>query len=421
MDTTSISAAALILLLALGTGSLLARLDDAAPRRHRFETLDGMRGLLALGVFLCHSFAWHGFAHGQGWHDPANRLFLYLGQPVVLLFFMLTAFLFVGRLLEAKGREIDWLQLYVSRVLRLTPTYMLAMALLFTIVAIVTHLRIDGAGTGVVFRSWTDIFSAALAWIGFSMLGTPAIDAYMNTPLIMAGVTWSLPYEWTFYLLLPVLAIPLRIRLPLGAVLIGAAGLFWVLAWQPPAWRLAPFAGGMVAAVLVRLPRAARWASSRLAAVLAMGAFFGVVALAPTIFAPLPMAAFSFVFFVIAGGNDLFGLLRLPGARMLGKVSYSVYLLHGMVLYTFFMLVVGTNRAQAWSPIEHWLAIACLTLVVLCLAWLSQRWIEQPAIDAVPRLAQWIRSLVTTSRRAGAELASGRPAAGGQRDDRALD
>jgi len=72
------------------------------PRRH--AALQGFRGLLAFGVFMHHSFIWSRYARGHGWLDAA--LFHQFGESRVVLFYMLTATLFYGRLLDARGRVL---------------------------------------------------------------------------------------------------------------------------------------------------------------------------------------------------------------------------------------------------------------------------------------------------------------------------
>ena len=180
---------------ALLAGWLPARAD--APVRNpprgpgHHAPLQGFRGLLAFGVFMHHSFIWSRYGRGQGWVDA--DVWHQFGESRVVLFFMLTATLFYGRLLDARGRNLDWLKLYVSRLLRLTPAYWLAMGLMFAAVAYATVHHIDGAGGSIIAFSWSDILVQCLAWLGFSILGMPSIDGYFATPTVTAVVTWTLP------------------------------------------------------------------------------------------------------------------------------------------------------------------------------------------------------------------------------------
>jgi peptidoglycan/LPS O-acetylase OafA/YrhL len=400
--TLSALAAPVLVLEALAIAALLARRDPAlasASASHRFATLDGLRGLLALCVVLHHAFVWFHYAHGQGWQADDSRLFLHFGQTGVALFFMLTAFLFVGRVLDARARgDVDWLQFYVSRVLRLTPAYWLAMVLMLGVLALATTWHVDGAGDGVVQRGWPDIVSASAVWFGFTMLGRPAIDAYLNTPSITAAVTWSLAYEWSFYLVLPLVAVLLRAsaRMPAWALLVGLGGALWIgisdlrlaLAW--------PFLGGGVAALLVRQPRFVAFAQGRLAGAIAVAALVSVVLFAAGGNDPLALVGSTLAFSLVAGGNSLSGLLTLRAARALGAMGYSLYLLHGIVLYTLWMLVLGVERTSALTPFQHWAIVAAVLPPMLLLSHASWRWVELPAIRAVPGVVARLRRASAT-------------------------
>ena len=382
-----------VYLISSAVGGVVARRTGLPPLAGREDTLDGLRGLLAIGVFLCHAFAWYGVIHHEGWHDARIPLFLHLGQSTVAMFFMLTAYLFFGRLLNARERPVDWLHLYVSRVLRLAPAYVLAIVLMIGVVAWVTLLRIDGAGEGIVLRNWSDIAYSVAIWLGFSMLGTPPIDAYMNTSMIVAGVTWSLPFEWVFYCALPLLALPLRVRMPAALLVLGGCDVLWIGAWQPwSRWPYWFFLGGMAAALLARSPAFVRWARGPLASVVVLAVLAAVVAWCPTPFAAIPTVLLTLAFSVLASGNAMFGVLHRAGPRMLGRVAYSIYLLHGLMLYVVFMILVGLHRAAAWPDAVFWSVVVALSAVLVVLASAAFHLVELPGLRAVPHCVAGIRS-----------------------------
>jgi len=295
---------------------------------------------------------------------------------------------------SGKAHPIDWPRLYVSRVLRLTPLYWLAMCAMFGVLAFVTWQHIDGAGDGIVQREWSDILPAAGIWLGFCMLGEPAIDAYLNTPLIVAGVVWSMPFEWTFYLLLPIVALLLRKPLPTWALGLGLAGLLWVGLWQgqPAAIVATPFLGGLVAVAAARSARVRAWACSTAGACVAIASLAALVTLCDAPFGVAPLLLQTIAFCVIASGNDLFGLLTSRAARTLGALSYGVYLFHGIVLYLTFMVIVGMPRATTFAPWLHWCVVAVALTVLLGLAHVAHRRVELPAMRAVGPLMARLRA-----------------------------
>lgn len=76
----------------------------------RVVTLDGLRGYLAICVFIHHATIWPEFLRTGIWQLPASRLLTNLGQASVAMFFMLTSFLFFSRMLD-RQRPVDWLRL----------------------------------------------------------------------------------------------------------------------------------------------------------------------------------------------------------------------------------------------------------------------------------------------------------------------
>ena len=79
-------------------------LDHAPEQGARYAAVDGLRGFLALGVFLTHLFLTHRFIETGLWEPPTSRLYALLGAVGVSAFFMLTGFLFWGKLLRSRGR-----------------------------------------------------------------------------------------------------------------------------------------------------------------------------------------------------------------------------------------------------------------------------------------------------------------------------
>ena len=376
-------------------GALLARLLPAPgaspPPRAPLNALTGLRGLLAFGVFVHHAVIWNQYAHHRLWRDSEG--FRQFGESRVVLFFMLATTLFYGRLIDARGGNLDWLKLYVSRLLRLGPAYWMAMGLMIATIAWATLHQIDRAGTAIALRSWTDILDSCAVWLGFSMLGMPAIDGYMNTPVVTAAVTWTLPYEITFYMLLPLLALPLRVKMPATTLGLGLGAAIWLAAWAPDPMLCLPFVGGMAVALLVRVPAVLPLLRHRASAAAAMAAMTAVIFLFPSAHALVPMLLLAFAMAVVAADNDLFGILRWRAPQALGRWAYSLYLLHGIVLYAVFMLLIGAQRAARLTRLEYVGMIVAITPVVLACAWASQRWIETPPMRAVPAVVGALRRL----------------------------
>ena len=95
-------------------------------------------------------------------------------------------------------------------------------------------------------------------------------------------------------------------------------------------------------------------------------------------------------FAIITAGNTLGGLLAWPASRLVGEITYSVYLLHGLVLFAVFHFLIGPARAASYTAFEHWLVIfACVPLTVLVCCG-TFRWIEAPAMHRTGAVSRWL-------------------------------
>jgi peptidoglycan/LPS O-acetylase OafA/YrhL len=367
------------------SGMLKMRHQGGSANADRYASIDGLRGYLAFFVFLHHAAIWFFYLRTGSWQVPPSNFYTQLGQASVVLFFMITGFLFFSKLLDARKKNIDWEKLYVSRVLRLTPLYLVSMVAFLFIVAVLSDWQLKDPSSRIA--------KDAIRWLGFTILGTPKINGIDDAFIILAGVTWSLPYEWFFYFSLPVLSLLTGGRPSLVFRLIGVASLVAFLLWQPLPYHVLPFLGGMLAALGVRVERLRRRALGPEAGLIASLALFTAYAGFPTAYAFMPQCLLGLAFFVIACGSTLFGMLRTRGARALGELTYSVYLLHGILLFVFFRFIVGIDAARMMSPSAHWAAIIAMTPVLLGMCWLSYHLIELPAMRAADRVTRLLQSV----------------------------
>jgi peptidoglycan/LPS O-acetylase OafA/YrhL len=378
MSATSPLGALGALAIALLTVVLLQQRFGAPPAEsRRFSSLDGLRGFAAFLVYLHHSAAWYVFARTGVWAVPATRLYAHFGRSSVAIFFMITGFLFWSKLIDGRARPIDWRRLYRSRVLRLAPLFVVFVALLWASALATSGLRLRESAARAALQT--------IQWLTFTIAGMP--DLNFAPTSIIGGAAWSLPYEWWFYLTLPVGAVLMRLRLAAGWLALGVAGMIGGVWWISSAgsWPVvAAFLGGIAAAFLVGRPAVCRAARHPAASVIGIAAIAAVTRF-PNVATPAPLLLLSLAFAIITCGNTMFGVLVWPAARGLGEMGYSVYLLHGLVLFAVFGLILGTDRTAALSLAGHWLVVyACVPLVVV-VSYTTFRLIEAPAMASVDR------------------------------------
>jgi peptidoglycan/LPS O-acetylase OafA/YrhL len=90
-------------------------------------------------------------------------------------------------------------------------------------------------------------------------------------------------------------------------------------------------------------------------------------------------------FYLVCSGATLFGLLTTTPAHRLGNISYSLYLMQGLVLTVVFSNASIRTFAMA-SPLEYWvIGVVCACVLLLGSA-LSYVFIERPGIALGKRL-----------------------------------
>lgn len=397
MDPVSSLPLLVIVLVALATAVVIARVSGAPPAQGRFTSVDGLRGYLALCVFGHHSAIWYFYLRSGLWEHPQSNLYTHCGQSSVALFFMITGFLFFSKLLNARTKGIDFGRLLLGRVMRLTPLYWLAILILFSIVGILSG--------GELRQPLVKLGWRVVRWLGFTILDAPDVNFVRHTYVIIAGVTWSLAYEWFFYLSLPVIGLLLGVKVQRRYLALGLANLVALAFWGPNLHHLSCFLGGIVAAYLVRVERFRGFAASHLASVIVLGLVVCVVAVFPTAYGAIPLTLLSCAFALIAGGTTLFGVLSHAVSRTLGELTYGLYLLHGLFLFVTFTFVVPRSQGKQLDPSTHWLIAVGLTPLLVLTSYAAFRFVERPALELTPRVEAWLRSRFARSSAAQADPA----------------
>lgn len=370
-----------VLLVTMLAAWLTRKVLPDRPGASRNVALDGLRGYLASGVLLHHAAIWYRFMHGAEWTVPPSGVYRHLGEHCVEFFFMITAFLFVGKLLDARERPIDWLQLYVGRVLRIVPLYVLAILTLCVLVGIDTGWEAhEPAG---------ELVKHVGQWLSFNFVRESDINGHPLTPVFIAFVIWSIKYEWLFYLSLPIIATVLRVRTPVVLVAVCVALLTLSCLFQPGLRFHFSFVLGALAAVVARNGRLAEAFRTRAAAVVSLAAVATLLLLDVDEYAALaimfvPLAA-------VACGNGLFGILTNDAAVEMGDISYGVYLFHGLAMAGTILLVVGPRRSADMDQGVYWSLISVVSVGLVIATALLHRYVERPALAQVPRWTRAIR------------------------------
>lgn len=90
--------------------------------------------------------------------------------------------------------------------------------------------------------------------------------------------------------------------------------------------------------------------------------------------------AMSLFFLLVSQGNDMFGLFRQLPSVLLGEISYSVYLLHGALLYLLFSQLTIFSLDD-WPLSTYLLLMPIVAGVVVVTSVFTYLSIEMPAMS----------------------------------------
>lgn len=334
-------------------------LEEAAPGRA--SMVDGLRGWLALGVFFTHAAGMYDYVVAGHW-GTVPFFYGMTGQIGVSLFFMITGFLFWGRVLRAAG-PLDAEALYFSRLRRLVPMYLFSVLMVLLVAGILSGFALQVGPA--------ELLHELRAWFSFGFMVTGDLNGVRGAHHINA-VYWTLAFEWTFYLALPLLAfLAHRGR---SCMLVPLAFLYGL---QAPV--TLNFLCGALAAIIAERKVVNGWLQRWFLAPLPVAALLAVL-LFPSAYALAPIGLMFVFFLFVTGGNSLFGLLASRPARLLGTVSYSIYLVHCIVLYCIMHAADTYVPLASMTPAAYWLLAAAAATLTVLVATVTYRCIEHPFI-----------------------------------------
>lgn len=366
----------------------LAKFFAPPSEMGRQSSLDGLRGISALAVFICHAAVWHNYLSTGTFDVPHIGVFRQFAKSGVYTFFMLTGFLFMSKLINEREKGVDWTKLFVSRILRISPLYLTVVTFMIFIVLIESNFKIQ--------VTWAEFLMSIVQWLTFTIFGEPILNNYDKTLSIIVHVQWTLVYEWLFYVSLPLLALGLKIRVPLFYILASAALVLLFTFNINNLFFPKAFLAGILTAMIFRIDKMKSllphpvFSVIAIALVLWQGWYYPEASYQQP--SRIPALCLSIAFVIIACGNNLFGFLSSKTTRYLGEISYGVYLLHGIMLFSVFKYIVGFDQVKILSPVSYWSLISAITVLILVAATFTYRTIEAPAMKRVSEVSLKVKT-----------------------------
>ncbi len=390
---------AYFILMALAMGLVLIPqfriVDNHASSSGRYSALDGLRGFAALSVFVHHLVIYYYYIETGSWSITNSRFYALLGPVGVSLFFMLTGFLFWGKLLRTRGRP-DWRSLYIRRLFRVGPMYLFVVIVMLLIVFAKTDFQL--------YEPLSVVIGSIAQWLALGIIDTqPDVNTYKATH-VLAGVTWTIYYEWLFYASLVFTAFFSRDKRHLLFIAIGIvlSLLGKVLLDLYVSGLALLFLCGMMAASLLHENLHLR-ISQRLLSILAISCISIVLITSSSGYGTATSLILALFFYLVCSGANLFGLLTSLPAIRLGNISYSIYLMQGLVLTVIFAIPPIREFAMT-SSLSYWtIGLLCMYTLLICAA-LGYVFIEKPGI-AIGNCLLRRKSKVATSAVASGDCA----------------
>jgi len=369
--------------IALITLKVILRISPYFEKPKQYETIEGLRGFLAFFVFIHHASIWYFYSHGSPWQTPPSTLFWFLGSGSVVMFFMVTAFLFFSILINSKDKPIDWLKFFISRFLRIAPLYYFLVFCMFFLVIIQTGFNL--------IQPLPDLIEDVIHWFMLSLLTLQNING-VDTEIILSSVLWTLPYEWMFYFLLPLFELAIfRKKIPKYVFIFVLLGLALLIKNMNFAVFFAFFCGA-IAAWITKSNYLICFSQKKVSSIVVIFLLSLLIIFEAKPFSIISICTLFACFVLIAGGTDLFGLLKLPTAKMLGNISFGIYLSHMMVLYIIFKLIIGVEVISQLSAMGYCLLILSLVPILVYICYLTYRLIELPFMSKSYALTALIRN-----------------------------
>ncbi|WP_312624966.1 acyltransferase [Scandinavium sp.] len=331
---------------------------DSNTKSKRNNGLDGLRFFLASFVIFHHMDFYRNFFDNGSWVSH-NTLFIYMGRVGVAVFFMITAYLFWGKIREKNS--VDWISLYKERFFRIAP-------LSFFVSILAVFIIFLSKGTPLITKSELANFAS---WFDAGIFDRKQpINNFGASRIVIAGVTWTLRWEWMFYFTLPALFMLRKVKYE-ASITLFIGSLFLLGSYTNVSYIWSFFFSGVLAKELEdKIEITQRTLNLSF---LAIAALFYLVEPAPNSDA---FTVFIFImFFMVIKGFSFFGVLNTTGVMRLGHISYSLYLTQGLVLY-----VVYYSLHNKMHGVNLYIVLLSAFMMIACLSSITYKLIERPFI-----------------------------------------
>lgn len=330
--------------------------------------LDALRCYLSILVVF-HHYVFNYFYYTKHiWIISGYYFFNFLGPFSVSMFFILSGYLFSS--IDLKKTKW-WILFFIKRISRIAPMAIISSLICISLIYEKNWLNYN---TIYLILQWLDA--------GFFNI-RPNLFGVENSNIINAGVTWTLMWEWRLYLALPLISIFIPIKWRLHASLtISVLSFSLYLLWKV---KLPEYDGFIFRAIfLFSAGFLCKYLSIDIIKNISMKKsihLIVVIMFFSTIFSEkngtiMALILPPILFLLICNGFTIFGLLNNTGACRIGKISYSLYLLHGIVWYVGFNKAIIMSHLMLYSTITFLLILIISSILSIAIEHPTYNWVK---------------------------------------------
>ncbi|MTD39941.1 acyltransferase family protein [Erwinia sp. CPCC 100877] len=329
--------------------------------KNRFETIDGIRGIAAILVVTHHSILANINAITGSWKFPSasesNILtltyFKNSGPVGVILFFMITGFLFSGKIIKSGGK-IDYINFYIKRFLRIAPLcYFSVVVMLIISLPLTFNTPID----------ILDAFRKFFGWLCFYFLKYEGFSLEYPYSRLNGGVFWTLAIEWKVYFLMPVISVFISKKRNAAIFSCTTIAISWIISQaglitEMDSSIIISFALGTMSYVISSITSISSNINKPIYSIATIIVLGYELLFAGSIYSPIHAMILFIAFVIMSSGNSVFGVIKNKPIKTIGVISYSIYIMHCIILNL-------VNRFMAPLVDYVWITILSSILIVI--------------------------------------------------------
>lgn len=294
-----------------------SKILNITPEKHKYYSLDGLRGICAAMVAVFHLYWRDGGESDSYWSldyitvSNVKRAIFLSGELSVGVFFMLSAFLFFRK---ALADSFDVKKFFLSRLLRIYPPVVTLLIIIYMVTFIINP------GTHTPLWDW---FIPSLPFI--FEIPSAMINGF-SLQIATSGVFWTLVWELRLYLIIPILYLIMKKIEYKKSFIIFLMSCVLLYKYEINDGQYLSYIMYFLAGFLTASIRSDKCPSDLICLVLLISAIYFTRHAYNT---TTPLYIFI-VFYTIKSGCAYFGLLTSLPFTLLGTCSFSLYLVHGI-------------------------------------------------------------------------------------------